>query len=118
MRILSELEFLGDCFMWIFSSLIPCYPIVSTLYLEASAKDVFNLRNYTKINDNGTARTNTDDLWSFSNCGGMLIVSLLQFAAWTLFIYVIELDQIKRIKAFCRRRVFNQQSETPRENDN
>jgi hypothetical protein len=47
LRQLSETEYVADVLMWIFR-LLPSYPIANTLFVEASCRSLFKLRNFTK----------------------------------------------------------------------
>jgi len=76
LRIFSTTEFIGDWLQWIFSG-FPNFPLVNSLHIEATAKEFFNLRNYTKQEDNGSAKfSSSENPWAFSNCTGEILCML------------------------------------------
>jgi len=68
LRQLSETEYAADVLMW-FCRLLPSYPIANTLFVEASCKTLFELRNYTK-DHGGTAVHNDLSPWHIRNSMG------------------------------------------------
>ena len=82
---------MGDILMWV-SRLLPSYPIVNTLYVEASAKTLDGLRVYTKKSDKGTAKFGDGNPWSIYNCMGDLTMQFFQFVLWMVVIAMIELE--------------------------
>lgn len=103
LRILSQFEFIGDVLTWVLRG-IPNFPLANTLYTEAATKDLQDLRKFTKEKDSGTAQFGSEDVWSVFNCSGDVLSLIWHFIFWTALIYAIERDEIKRIKAACRRR--------------
>jgi len=101
-RMQSSSEFIGDCLMWFFRS-FPGYPLINSLYIEATAKPLNDLRVYTKSEDNGTAKIGNAISTSIFNVSGDIAMSTFQLVICILLIVTMELEYVKRIKGFCRR---------------
>ena len=75
LRILSKTEYIADVTMWVMR-LFASFPIVNSLYVEATSVRLSELRSYTKKNDNGTGVHDDDGPWSIYNCTGDLTMLL------------------------------------------
>ena len=76
LRLISKLEFVADCAMWVLR-LLPSYPLVNSLYLESASKSLSELRAFTKAEENGTAKFGESNPWSVFNCIGDLAMQML-----------------------------------------
>jgi len=62
--------------MWV-SRLIPSYPVINSFYLEATVREKYNLRKFTKEFDHGTAHIGDGNAWSVYNCIGDIAMMML-----------------------------------------
>lgn len=103
-RVVPTLETLGDNMNYAFR-VIPSYSLASSLYFDASAEFISQIRNST----NGDGADISPDPWHWNNNSLDIMLMMGHFVFWFFILFLIEADLGKRLRKCyhaCLRRSF------------
>ena len=103
LRMVETIEFIADLALWVLR-LLPSFPLVNSMYIEATNTKLLQLRIYTKEHTKGSAKFGNPSPWAVINCTGDIAMQMLQMVGYLLLLVIIEFNGIKRIKAALRAR--------------
>lgn len=103
LRLVEKVEFMADLALWVLR-LLPSFPMVNSMCIEATNTTLLELRIYTKEHTQGSAKFGNPSPWALINCTGDIAMQMLQMVGYLLLLVIIEFNGIKRIKAALRAR--------------